>query len=77
MTSVERIYQYSTLEQESASYTDNRPPKHWPSCGNIQFHDMSLTYKDLDTPGIGPINLSIQAGQKVFNKGTWLHNENI
>ena len=65
MTSVERIDQYATLEQEAAAYTDVRPPKDWPSYGNIQFCDMSLTYKDGHTPALGPINFSIQAGQKV------------
>ena len=65
MTSVERIHQYSMLEQEAAAYTEVRPPKHWPSHGNIQLCDVSLTYKDLDTPALGPINLTIQSGQKV------------
>ena len=66
MTSVERINQYATLEQEAAAYTNIRPPNHWPSHGNIQLSHMSLTYKDVDTPALGPISLTIQSCEKVI-----------
>ena len=64
MTSVERIHQYSTLDQEAAEYTDVKPPKNWPMAGAIQLRDLTLTYKDCDTPALGPISLDIKASER-------------
>ena len=64
MTSVERIHQYSTLDQEAAEYTDVKAPKNWPMAGAIQLRDLTLTYKDCDTPALGPISLDIKASER-------------
>lgn len=65
MTSVERILQYSKLEQESPDHTDIKPPIDWPSKGNISLHDVSVVYRHHMKMALGPINLNIKAGEKV------------
>ena len=65
MTSVERIQQFATLEQEAPEHTDVKPPPGWPGKGAIQLTDMSLTYRGLMEPALGPITVSITPGEKV------------
>lgn len=66
MTSVERIQQYSDVEQEALDYEDYRPDPNWPKRGSIIFDDMTLTYKDQDRQALGPMNVHINAGEKVL-----------
>ena len=76
MTSVERINQYGALEQEPPAYTDIRPPKHWPHCGRIQVENMSLTYRGLAEPSLGPVSFTIQpyhkVGPSLYRKGHYV-----
>lgn len=67
MTSVERIYQYSKLEQEAPNHTTFRAPCDWPREGQISFSDVTLYYKDQTSPALGPINMNIHAGEKVID----------
>lgn len=45
MNSVERLLEYADLEKESDEIIpDSRPPKNWPSRGEIEVNDLSLRY---------------------------------
>ena len=65
MTSVERILQYSHLDQEAPEHTDIKPPGDWPKDGNISLDKVSLPYPQGKQPALGPISLGINASQKV------------
>ena len=66
MTSVERIMQYSDLEQEAPEHTDLKPPPNWPSRGAIQLRGMSLKYRHQEKPALGPISANILPAEKVM-----------
>ena len=46
MTSIERILEYTRLEQEDYK-TKGMPPNNWPSDGVIHFKDVSLRYVNI------------------------------
>eukprot|EP01097_Dermamoeba_algensis_P003200 TRINITY_DN2281_c0_g2_i3.p1 TRINITY_DN2281_c0_g2~~TRINITY_DN2281_c0_g2_i3.p1 ORF type:complete len:391 (+),score=107.49 TRINITY_DN2281_c0_g2_i3:869-2041(+) len=65
MVSVERICQYLEVPQEAPEVSDRRPPREWPSKGQIEFKDLQLRYrKDLDLVLRG-ITCSINPMEKV------------
>ena len=46
MTSVERVMEYSNLEEEAAvSIPEQDPPDTWPSQGVVEFKDLQLRNK--------------------------------
>ncbi|XP_055848459.1 ATP-binding cassette sub-family C member 4 [Episyrphus balteatus] len=63
MTSVERVLQYTDLEQESE--IDKKPPANWPAKGEVQFKDMSLRYDPDGLPVLKHLNITIQPGWKI------------
>lgn len=68
MTSVERILQFTELEQEEDSDDANlkKPPSDWPSRGKIEFQNYSLKYTDDDVePILKNVNILIEPGTKV------------
>ena len=69
MTSVERVLEYCSLDQEPPAEVspDLRPPPNWPSHGEIVFDNVSMRhsnqpYSRLD---LRHISMSIRAGEKV------------
>ena len=64
MTSVERIQEFGTLEQEAPEHTDVTPPEGWPNEGQIKLKDMTLTYRGHKQPALGPITLDIHPAEK-------------
>jgi ABC-type multidrug transport system fused ATPase/permease subunit len=67
MTSVERIIEYSKLEQEAdlESSADNKPDKEWPKKGQIKIINMSLFYDNSPKPVLKNICCFIGGGQKI------------
>lgn len=63
MTSVERVIQYTDLDQEPKPAM--QPPSNWPSTGHVQFKQMSLRYDPNDPPILINLNIDIQPGWKV------------
>lgn len=63
MTSVERVLQYTDLDQEPKP--EKQPPSNWPSSGRVQFKQMSLRYDPNDPPILINLNIDIQPGWKV------------
>lgn len=67
ITSVERIVEYSEMDtREAAPIVESyRPPKEWPSVGEIRFEGMSMRYKAGAPLILKDINLVIPGGSKV------------
>lgn len=69
MTSVERILEYCSLEQEPPAQVppQHRPPPHWPSQGHITFNDVSMSHsKDPHAPlALSHLSLNIQPAEKI------------
>ena len=67
MTSVERVLDYCTLEQEPPARLAHRPPVHWPSQGRIVFDDVTLSYSDdrQASPALTHVSLVVEAGEKI------------
>ncbi|CAF3680029.1 unnamed protein product [Rotaria sordida] len=69
MTSVERILEYCSLDQEPPSQLSSkyRPPTNWPSQGCIIFENVSMSHsKELHSPlALHHISLIIESGEKI------------
>lgn len=64
MTSVERIIEYSNIENEEKNI-DPKKPEDWPKTGSIEFRDVSYAY-DKNLPNVlKNLSLSIESGEKV------------
>ena len=67
MTSVDRIMEYSDLDQEPPLETnpENKPPDQWPSEGRVEFKDVSLSYKPSGALVLQNLNFVILPKEKV------------
>lgn len=63
MTSVERVLQYTNLDQEPKP--SKTPPSTWPQRGHIELCGMSLRYDKNEPPILINLNIDIQPGWKV------------
>ncbi|KAM9726615.1 ATP-binding cassette sub-family C member 2 [Menidia menidia] len=45
VVAVERVSEYSELENEAQWITSNRPPQNWPDAGRLQFKDYKVRYR--------------------------------
>ncbi len=64
MTSVERILQYTKLEQEAPEHTSMKPPPGWPSGGQVNFDHLCLFYS-ADHMVLKDINIQFNSQEKV------------
>ncbi|CAG9831833.1 unnamed protein product [Diabrotica balteata] len=62
MTSVERAMEYTTIESESSSGTDNI---NWPTKGEIVYQDVSMTYTNSHEKVLKDISFTVKAGTKI------------
>ncbi len=69
MTSVERILDYCSLDQEDPAQVPQylQPPTSWPSHGQIVFDNVSMRHspKTNSPPSLRNISMTIKAGEKV------------
>ena len=69
MTSVERILQFTQLEQEDSSEESTvgsmKLANSWPSKGKIEFKQFYLRYADDEEPVLKNVNIVIEPGWKV------------
>ena len=78
MTSVERILQYSNLEQEAATHRDDSTiPSGWPSNGAIRFDHIKLAYINGGELALKDVNISIKSGEKVSILKRWVDVYNV
>ena len=65
MTSVERVMEYSNLEQEAELHRDDELPEDWPAYGAISAKRLCYSHHpDLPTV-LQNINFSIKSNEKV------------
>ncbi|KAL3856343.1 hypothetical protein ACJMK2_011112 [Sinanodonta woodiana] len=65
MNSTERVDEYTKLQREPQSSSNDNPDKDWPSQGEIHFKNVSLTYDtDLESVVMG-VSFTIQPGEKI------------
>ncbi|ORZ36243.1 P-loop containing nucleoside triphosphate hydrolase protein, partial [Catenaria anguillulae PL171] len=66
MVAVERIQQYSQVDQEAPEHNDSfQPPTDWPQAGVIEFDNYSTTYRPELDPVLKNLSITIAQGQKV------------
>ncbi|KAJ3654233.1 hypothetical protein Zmor_013432 [Zophobas morio] len=66
LTSVERVMQYSRLDNEHANARAIETVKQsWPSRGLVEFRDLSLRYAESDPPVLRNLNFDITPGSKI------------
>ncbi|CAF4743672.1 unnamed protein product [Rotaria sp. Silwood1] len=69
MTSVERVLEYCSLEQEPPAQVplNRRPPSTWPSHGRIVFDNVSMSHSSDNQSllALRHISMTIEAGEKV------------
>lgn len=70
MTSVERIFQFTKLEQEGPfdSEPGKKPTKDWPEKGKIEFKGVYLRYADDEEPVLKDLSFAVEPGMKVRNR---------
>ncbi|GAA97476.1 hypothetical protein E5Q_04155.1 [Mixia osmundae IAM 14324] len=65
MVGMERIREYSLIDQEAADFVEPRPPAHWPHAGEIIFDEVSVRYA-ADLPEVlHEVSFSIKPGERV------------
>ncbi len=64
MTSVERILQYTKLEQEAPDHTSLKPPQDWPSGGQVNINHLCISYST-DHMVLNDINVQFNSREKV------------
>ncbi|KZV87123.1 multidrug resistance-associated ABC transporter [Exidia glandulosa HHB12029] len=65
MVAVERVKEFSEIEQEPPEFIEPRPPASWPSEGAIAVEDLSIRYAN-DLPNVlHELNFDIYPGEKV------------
>eukprot|EP01083_Nonionella_stella_P178917 633588_1 len=70
MTSTERVIEYGDLktEKEEMEIDDSHmihPPKTWPKRGDIEIHNLSVSYRSCLAPVLNNITVSIKHGERV------------
>ena len=63
MTNIERILQYTELEQEKEE--GDTPPGDWPSKAELQMRDVSLRYSPDAAWALSDVIVNIRHGEKV------------
>lgn len=66
MTSVERLCEYHTLDQEADRHTNVRPPSEWPSRGEIHIQNLSVQYMHDGSYALKDITIHVKPGEKVL-----------
>ncbi|XP_018538498.2 ATP-binding cassette subfamily C member 4 [Lates calcarifer] len=65
MTSVERVVEYTELENEAPWETQKRPPSDWPSRGMVTFNGVNFSYSRDAPLVLRDINATFQPNEKV------------
>lgn len=66
MTSAQRIFDYTNLEQEDGLEKATDPKRsEWPSSGKISFKNVTMRYRDFLEPAVEDLDFEVQSGMKV------------
>ncbi|KAI0329604.1 multidrug resistance-associated ABC transporter [Cubamyces sp. BRFM 1775] len=64
-TSLERIQQYVTIEQEPKPTSDGIPPAYWPASGSLRVEKLSARYTPDGPRVLHEISFDVKAGERV------------
>ena len=62
---VERIEEYTRIEQEAEWQNDKRPPKNWPSTGAISIKDLELKYRADRNSVMKDLSIDFKPSEKI------------
>ncbi|KAI9018109.1 P-loop containing nucleoside triphosphate hydrolase protein [Phycomyces nitens] len=62
---VERIVEFTEMEEEPPAFTDMRPPTNWPTQGKVEVRDLEVRYAAELDPVLKGLNFSIKPNEKV------------
>ncbi|XP_011696221.1 PREDICTED: probable multidrug resistance-associated protein lethal(2)03659 [Wasmannia auropunctata] len=67
LTSIERILEYSSLEEEPMidSKPDSKPPDDWPTKGLVKFKDVNLKYNPRGAYILKNVNVTVMPEEKI------------
>ena len=65
MTSVERVFTYTEIDQEPGYSTEALPPKEWPTSGSLTLRNLSLTYLKGAPTTLNKISVCVADKEKV------------
>ncbi|KAL6939809.1 hypothetical protein ACO0RG_003655 [Hanseniaspora osmophila] len=65
MNSVERLKEYTDIDEEPLNKDGYIPPKEWPEKGNIEVHDLSLRYASNLPRVIKNVTFTVESNSKV------------
>ncbi|KAJ3029936.1 UNVERIFIED_CONTAM: hypothetical protein HDU68_010622 [Siphonaria sp. JEL0065] len=66
MNCVERISEYTEIEQEAAAIVDhNRPPANWPQQGSLTVSNLEMRYAPDQEPVLQNVTFSVKGGEKI------------
>lgn len=66
MTSAQRIFDYTKLDQEDALTKEGDPKRgEWPKSGKITFKNVTMRYRDFLEPAVEGLDFEVQSGMKV------------
>ncbi|KAI9441690.1 ATP-binding cassette transporter [Lactarius indigo] len=65
MVALERVKEYSDLEIEPPEFVEPRPPKSWPSNGEIECENLVIRYAPALPDVLHNLNFSVKPGEKV------------
>ena len=65
IVAVERIREYSKLEQEAAWESVTAPDTSWPAAGRVEMEEVTLRYKEGGEPALLEVSCCLEAGQRV------------
>jgi ABC-type bacteriocin/lantibiotic exporter with double-glycine peptidase domain len=62
---LERVEQYTRIEQEPKPTIDGMPPAYWPASGNLTVDKLSARYSETGPKVLHDISFEIQSGQHI------------
>ncbi|KZP30958.1 P-loop containing nucleoside triphosphate hydrolase protein [Athelia psychrophila] len=64
-SSLERIHEYSIIEQEPASTEGGQPPAYWPASGEIRVEGLSARYSADGPKVLHDISFNVRSGERI------------
>ncbi len=63
--SLERVQQYTVIEQEAKPTSDGIPPAYWPASGDLRVEKLSARYSADGPRVLHEISFEVKAGERV------------
>lgn len=63
--SLERVQQYTVIEQEPKPTSDGIPPAYWPASGSLRVEKLSARYSADGPRVLHEISFEVKAGERV------------